>query len=199
MIQSLQKTGILHLQNYDETMVSELLKTLGKVIQITDVKVSPHAKGLVNTERGLGFHTDHHKAKYILWHCLEQTDKGGESILINAREVYAQLTDNQKDILRKVNLHEHKVFEDDVESMPLVRMIENEPHFYYSFWLLEKEMKEEQKEAVQAFENALKNSSFQEIKLQRNEVLIIDNQFILHGRKAILGSKNRYLKRYWIA
>jgi alpha-ketoglutarate-dependent taurine dioxygenase len=37
-----------------------------------------------------------------------------------------------------------------------------------------------------------------QLLLQKDDALIIDNRRILHGRTAITGSKDRFLKRYWI-
>lgn len=193
------ETGILHIPNTGIEYAKQIMLELGSIIHVTDVQVKPGSRGLVTSDKRLGFHTDHHKAKYILWYCVEQTDEGGESLLIDARSIYRELSCKQQVALQSVRLYEHKVFEDDEESVPMVRLWEGKPHFYYSFWLLEKEMGGVESEAVKAFERHLRSSPFLKLKLQPQDLLLIDNRFILHGRTAITGTKKRLLRRFWIA
>src|SRR5947207_15851766 len=62
----------------------QILRGLGTTIYVTDVTVKPGGKALVTSDRALDYHTDHHRADLIAWYCLEQTDDGGETILIDA-------------------------------------------------------------------------------------------------------------------
>ena len=80
-------------------------------------------------------HTDHHKAKYILWYCHKQTTQGGESILVDANSVYTQMTTEERQQLKKIHLYEHKIFDTDRNSNPLVMEDHGGRKFYYSFWL----------------------------------------------------------------
>jgi hypothetical protein len=52
---------------------------------------------MVTSVRGLDYHTDHHKAKYIIWYCYKQTDLGGDSILLDAQKIFDQLSEDYKE------------------------------------------------------------------------------------------------------
>ena len=130
----LLENGFLHLTDQTEEQLNELINSVGQVIFTTDVVVKPESKGMVTSARGLDYHTDHHKAKYIIWYCYKQTDLGGDSILMDAQKIYDQLSDDHKQQLTAVELFEHKIFPDDKESYPFVAIDENgNRKFYYSF------------------------------------------------------------------
>lgn len=191
------KNGFLHLKDKDEEELSKLVNSLGKVIFITDVVVNPNGRGLVTSERALDFHTDHHKAKYIIWYCYKQTDLGGDSIFIDAQKVYDRLSSEQQKELSKINLFEHKVFPDDKESHPLVLNREDgKSEFYYSFWLLNEDDKNS--EALLEFQRIIRETEPIRLNLKENDILIVDNHRMVHGRTAIEGSKDRFLKRFWL-
>ena len=129
--------GFLHLTDQTEDQLNELINSLGQVIFTTEVVVKPESKGMVTSARGLDYHTDHHKAKYIIWYCYKQTDLGGDSILIDAEKIYNQLSDDHKQQLKSIELFEHKIFPDDKESYPFVATdVNGNRKFYYSFWLV---------------------------------------------------------------
>lgn len=196
-LRQLIENGWVHLRNQTLDSVDALLTSLGEVVFITDVTVNPNSRGLVTSTKGLDFHTDHHKAKYILWYCIEQTDLGGESILLDAENLFNSLSTEEQDALYQIRLYEHKVFDDDEESYPLVcNDTDGQRHFYYSLWLVNKQ--DQKNHALLAFQQAIRDSQFVKFKMQPNDILIVDNHRVLHGRTSINGSTNRLLKRYWI-
>lgn len=195
---ALTETGYAFIANQSEEDTALILGHLGEVIHTTDIKVNHNSRALVTSSRALDFHTDHHKAKWVLWHCLEQTDIGGESTLVDATLAYQKLEDKNKEMLAQIMLFEHKVFDDDEDSYPLVKCTNGALEFYYSFWMADKDMPAVQKASLEAFRSAIENESATRLKLQKNDVLAIDNHRILHGRSAIEGHQNRFLKRFWI-
>ena len=198
IITTLSKKGVLTLQQQSEKEVACILEHLGKVIYVTDVKINPKSKALVTSSKALDFHTDHHNAKWILWHCLKQTDIGGESMLIDAIQAYQKLGDDDKKTLSQIMLFEHNIFEDDKNSCPLVQEEHGTLKFYYSFWMVDKNMPESQKNALMNFRAIIAKETPVKLKLEKGDVLIIDNHRILHGRCEIKGHQNRFLKRFWI-
>ncbi len=194
---TLERVGYLHLKNFNEDACLPLIQQFGRLLLTTDVVVNPEKRNLVTSSEALDFHTDHFKARYIAWYCIKQTDLGGESKLIDAKIVYDKLSASQQQSLQEIHLLEHKMFEDDAPSNPLVTMVNGEPHFYYSFWLVKED--ERRNTALAAFRRGLANEKSIRLKLEPNDILIIDNHRILHGRTAIKGSKDRFLKRFWIA
>jgi len=189
--------GFLHLTGQTEEQLNDLINSLGQVIFITDVIVKPESKGLVTSARGLDFHTDHHKAKYIVWYCYKQTDLGGDSILIDAEKIYQQLSEEYKQQLKTIELFEHKIFPGDKDNYPLVTTDENgKRKFYYSFWLVKDEDK--QNPAMLEFQRLIKQAEPVKIRLKERDILVVDNHRVFHGRTPIEGSKDRFLKRFWL-
>ena len=194
----LSDEGYIHISDQSSREVDYLLENLGKVIHVTNVKVKPESKSLVTSSDALDFHTDHHKANWILWHCIEQTDIGGESILVDAVAVYDKLDTKNRDILSRIMLFEHKVFDDDESEYPLIQEENGRLRFYYSFWLADKNLSTVQKDALKAFRDAIVNEVPVTIRLDRGDVLIVDNHRMLHGRREIKGHQKRFLKRFWV-
>lgn len=197
VIKELAENGFLHLTNRTEEQLNELLNSLGEVILITDVVVKPESKAMVTSARGLDYHTDHHKAKYIVWYCYKQTDSGGESMLMDAEKIYEQLSVEHKEQLKLIELFEHKIFPDDKESYPFVAIDEKgKKKFYYSFWLVQQGDK--QNPAMLQFQQLIKQTEPTRLTLKERDILIVDNHRVFHGRTPISGTKDRFLKRFWL-
>jgi hypothetical protein len=197
---TIEEKGYCHLPSAGADALEDLLHDLGQVIQVTEVAVKQETARLVNSDQALDLHTDHHAADLIAWHCIEQSDAGGESVLLDAEAAYAQLTPGQQRTLGRIHLTEHKVFAGDPGTYPLVHERDGRRKFYYSFWLADENgSPEEEDESLGAFRQALDRTPREMIKLQADDILIIDNGRMLHGRTAIGGSKRRLLRRYWIA
>ncbi len=95
-----------------------------------------------------------------------------------------------------IRLFEHRVFPDDPENCQLLRYEGDIPLIYYSFWLADD--KQKQSQAFKLFSKLVSAAEEIKLQLQPKDLLIIDNRRTLHGRSAIKGDKNRFMKRYWI-
>ena len=193
----LRERGWCHIPSAGAQKFQALAMSLGAVVHETDVAVKPDNRGLVTSAEALDFHTDHSLVDYVAWLCIRPADKGGETILANAREALALLSSADQKILQTVMLKEHAVFENDQLQCPLVSNINGIPGFYYSFWLVDKNLPGEQRRAFDAFRQAVCKVPFDELTLLRDDVLVVNNSYILHGRRAIKDSR-RQLKRVWI-
>ncbi len=192
----LLEKGWVHLTNKSEEFLNEVLQNLGEVIFVTDVIIKEDSKALITSGRALDYHTDHHKAKFIAWYCRKQTSLGGETILMDAEKVYGKLKEDEKKELEHIELFEHKIFPDDKESHPLVNN-DYPRKFYYSYWLVKKE--QNNNSALKEFQRIIKEAEPLKILLASGDILIIDNHRIFHGRTSIDGSKDRFLRRYWVS
>ena len=173
-------------------------RSLGKIIKTTDVVVDRAKKSLVTSPRSLEVHTDHSRARYILWKCLAQSDVGGVSVLVDAYEVLSQLSPFEREALREVFLTEHKVFRGDSSRVPLLRTIDGTDRIYYSFWLLEDQVPQTCRGALHRFKQLLGEATTMRLRLAPGDLLVIDNHRMLHGRSAIEPQSERHLVRYWI-
>ncbi|CAC9617053.1 hypothetical protein [uncultured Gammaproteobacteria bacterium] len=192
----LEDYGFKHLKNQTTKNVNLLCHSLGKILLETDVKIDLTTKALVTSDKELDMHTDHSKAKYIVWHCLKQTSVGGHSLLLDTKKVLQKLSNREKQELKKIQLFEHKIFKDDLESYPMLSKLNGKDKMYYSFWFINPDNKYSQ--SFLKFRSVVDKMEKIEIRLNTNDVLIIDNDRMFHGRTKISGDKNRHLKRFWI-
>jgi hypothetical protein len=194
----LKTNGFIYLTKQDEVNLDGLIKALGTVILSTDVKASKKSRSLVNSFDSLSLHTDHHKARYIIWYCYENSISGGESILLDGMRIFNTLSKGCQEELKEIQLMEHKVFPDDHESHPIIQESDNGDFaLYYSLWMTNPE--DRNKIGFLNFKQKIETSQPISLKLKKDEILIIDNQRMLHGRTEIGANESRYLKRFWIA
>lgn len=195
MINELKEKGFVHLTNQSEEQLQEILNSLGTLIMTTDVVIKKESKGLVTTALGIDFHTDHHNAKYVVWYCHKQTDLGGDSLLIDAEKIFLALPVEQQESLKTVQLFEHKIFPNDKSSYPFVEIDENNNRQFHCSLVddLDKE-----NPAFVNFQELILETQPIKINLKEQDILIIDNHRMFHGRTPIEGSKDRHLKRYWL-
>lgn len=195
MKSELKKNGFVHLTNQTEKQLQEILSSLGEIIMTTDIVVKTESKGLVTTEFEIDFHSDHHSAKYIIWYCYKQTDLGGESLLIDAEKLYLTLPIDVQESLKFVELFEHKIYENDKSSYPFIQIdADNNRQFHCS---LVNDIDKKNPSYI-IFEELIKQTDPMKIRLEESDILIINNHRMFHGRTAISGSKDRFLKRFWL-
>lgn len=197
LLRELSERGFAQFEGIEFATFKETMQSLGEVMYITDVKANKNSRALVTSLKHLDFHTDHHKVDLVSWYCLQQAKKGGESILLDARKVLAHFTEEEKAVLAGIHLFEHKIFDGDVDSHPLLSRVEGRAKVYYSFWLADDDMKGREKAVFDKFKDVTHELEPVRLRLHDKGVLIVDNSRILHGRTAITG--DRFLKRYWLS
>lgn len=188
--------GFKYLQNQSAKDVNLLCNSLGKILLETDVKIDLTTKALVTSDKELDMHTDHSKAKYIVWYCLKQTSIGGHSLLLDTKKVLQKLSTIEKQELEKIQLFEHKIFKNDLANYPMLSKTNGKTKMYYSFWFINP--KNKCNKVFLKFKYIVDEMKKIEIRLNKNDILVIDNDRMFHGRTKILGDKNRHLKRFWI-
>ena len=197
ILNDLESKGWSHFSVREENLET-LFDVLGHVIMENDVCVNPKSPSLVTSTEALPPHTDHHLAHYILWHCIIQDSHGGHSIIVDGLNVFRSMDQEIQELLRSINLIEHSVFKNDLESHPMISSTSLGDRIYYSFWLANEKLTGEQKRAFNTFNNVVIDTKPIRIKLEPDECLVVDNGRILHGRTSLIKDSNRLLKRYWI-
>lgn len=194
----LHEHGYALLRGAGNALLVEVLEALGRVLHVEEIVVDASSVSLVKSSGGLSLHTDHHRADEIVWYCIAQSDEGGASLLADGHAAYAALSPAQQRALGSVMLQEHSVFRGDAERYPLVSERQGRLRLYYSYWLADARLSDEQRGALDALEAAVQRGPRIELRLTPGDILAIDNGRMLHGRSAIEGSKARHLRRYWI-
>ncbi len=195
----LKKFGWLKLSGISLDQYELIATSLGTVINRADVTVKANSKALTTSDKELGVHTDHHRAKVAGLFCVAQASEGGVTYLIDGRRVLSTLDDATVETLRTVKLREHRVFPDDPDEWTLLTGPIESPSIYYSFWLVKEEMSDVQRTAVRLFHKAVMAADRVSVRLEPGEALFFVNDWMLHGRTKIEGDKNRLLKRVWIS
>ena len=197
ILNDLESKGWSHF-SVREVNLDKLFHVLGYVIMENDVRINPKSPSLVTSAKALPPHTDHHLAHYILWHCIVQDSTGGHSIIVDGLHIFESMDQEIQETLRSINLIEHSVFKNDLETHPMISSTSIGDRIYYSFWLADEKLIEEQKRAFNIFNKAVRDTKQIRIKLKPDECLVVDNGRILHGRTSLIPSSDRLLKRYWI-
>jgi len=86
--------------------------------------------------------------------------------------------------------------DDDSKYCPLIDASDDA---YYSFWEYDKVLSANDRAVLDKFSKLLHDHDHINITLQPDDILIINNRRMCHGRTEIRGTKNRHLKRYWIS
>lgn len=195
ILNQLDEFGFVYLPKQTETDLKNILNTLGVVINETDVIANSDSKSLVTSDKYLDFHTDNHLANYIVWYCHQQSEKGGFSMICDAEKVYNKLNEEEKIQLSKIHVYEHKLFPENRNSNPIVREINGKRKFYYSFWLAREKYRK--LPVFKKWRDLIQNEKHKKIRLNKSDILIVDNHRVFHGRTEIVGERN--LKRYWLS
>ena len=180
--------------------LEELLSSLGTVVQTTEIRENPRSSRLLASCQAMDYHTDHNVAKYVAWHCNSQSATGGESLLIDSRQVVSALSEKTIALLQEVSVKTHRVFYGDKLFVPLLSPTDNQSVFdvYYASWLIAMQADLKHTKAVEKFQQRLLTVQPIDMLLSEGEMLIIDNHRMLHGRAGFPTHSNRWLTRYWL-
>jgi len=148
--------------------------------------------------------------------CLRQSRYGGDSILIDVRNLYRELKENHPDVLRQLEREYHfdccgQIAGVETRLKPIISRLGSSLLVQYlRFYITEGHRKTSiplSSEAVQSmdfFEELMTQARFQFIyRLSPGEMLIINNHLMLHGRKSFSdgddGESKRLLIRIYAA
>jgi alpha-ketoglutarate-dependent taurine dioxygenase len=197
LVEQVKATGVAFSSGHRECDLAAIADCLGRTIQVTDVEVQPASREPVLSDRALPPHTDHHAARYVGWYCERHTGIGGEKLVIDAWRAVAALPSEYRTRLEAIQLLEREVFPDDPSSRPMLAYRNGCPRIHYSFGLVDKSLHNDV--AIAAFAAAVRAAPCKSFRLASGDILLIDNHRMLHARNAIGGTRDRLLRRYWIA
>ncbi|USE39516.1 TauD/TfdA family dioxygenase [Endozoicomonas sp. SCSIO W0465] len=196
-LNGLQENGYCIIRGSTIQELQKFASDLGQIVYTTEVQVNINSRALVTSDRELKLHTDHHAVNYIAWYCHKQSTAGGESVLLDTNLILPKLSNHDVQALRGIHAYEHKVFDDDAEQHPILSKSEsNDLEVYYSYWLMDD--KDRVNIHFQKLKELIEESKPLKFRLEANDVLILNNKRVLHGRTEIQGDKDRHLTRYWI-
>ena len=194
---SLAKNGYILLNGISFNDSYSFLNELGNIIHENLVKATLDTRSLTNSYRALGFHTDHHRADYTCLYCIPQSFTGGESLLVDMRDILKKFSIEEKEVMKGIFLKEHKIFEDDTEIFPLLSNV-NDDEIYYSYWLVKDNLNQPQKSIINKLKTKIENQKPVQFKMCNSDLLIVNNKRMLHARTSIGLNESRILHRFWL-
>lgn len=195
-INALVKTyGFAHIPLMEEATLEQFESGFGDILFKTLVRENPKSTRSLASNRSVDFHTDHIKAKYILWQCNSQSSMGGESLLLDTRPYITSVSESQKAALSRIAVNCHQLFFGDQTYYPL---LSDEHILYYAPFLCVLPGNKTELLTLAGFQNYILSAPKTEIKLSEGDWLIIDNHRMLHARNGFPSGSNRLLTRYWL-
>lgn len=173
---------------------SELCSGLGTVKKYTDVVIDNNKSWYLNKHSAFPLHTDAPDIDVIAWHCLIQDSVSGETILIDARKTINELPSYLLDRLENIKIR----VQTSEQFTPL--LISRKPErLYFAPWNIKEEcLPNPERLALIEFKKMIDSTPPISIRLKSNEVLLLNNSFMLHGRDAIPEDSTRHLVRAYI-
>jgi hypothetical protein len=197
----LVENGYVHVPFSRDNDLEVILNELGKIIQVTEIKESEKSSRFLLSNRFINFHTDHYKAKFIVWFCNSQSSIGGESLLIDSSKIIERFNQIELKLLSEIFVDNHIVFYGDEPKVPIIQFndIEVINSIFYADWLIDKQLGLQHKSILEKFQNQIDSVKQTKILLSEGDILIINNNRMLHGRNSFPKNSNRWLTRYWIS
>lgn len=183
--------------------------------RVQDSGTAPIRNHYSATNRGGGFHTDGtflpETPFYVGLMCIRQAKYGGDSILIDGRAIYRELSLNYPDVLSCL---EKQYYFDCCDQLPgietrLKPIISKNSSSLFIQYLRSYIVNGHDKagmpldtdaiKSMDIFEELMERQDFQFVyKLNPGEMLIFNNYFIIHGRKSFVDDENSDSKRLMI-
>ena len=158
------------------------------------------------TREGGSIHTDNvnipTRWDYLMFSCLSNAKAGGETILVDSKEIYKELSINfkeAKNILEKNFYWEKRGVADELYKAPILTYDKKkQPNFRYLRPYLEsahvkagKQLSAKQLYALDVLDALLESSKFQfRYKMQKGDILFNLDSKVLHGRTAFSDELN---------
>lgn len=181
------------------TAYHEFCESLGAIKNTTSVEFNPEASKGLDSGAAMRLHNDHPEARFISWYCVSPAIQGGESLLMDSRQLIDIAPDSLIKDLKRIDVRVPKVA-GLAEYPPSRKMLSDDGRLYYAPWLVyRKSMKNNLLQSLHEFLARSKAAKKISLRLEKTYCLIINNYFVMHGRtKLEQGERNRLLIRNWI-
>lgn len=159
------------------------------------VQVDGRLGARLSSSDPMSLHTDHPAVVGIAWYCEQQSDEGGDSVLLDFSGAVTQLNRSTLATLAKVKVAVPAV-------LPAFRQLHcpllSESGIYYAKWLVAPGADDEAA-ALAELECIIESASPIKLRLAPGNLLVIDNKRMLHGRSGIVEkASKRQMIRHWM-
>ncbi|MGC1182438.1 TauD/TfdA family dioxygenase [Legionella sp.] len=199
----LKKSGYVHVST-NSTLEDfyELANILGEIINKSDINILLSSDRLYKQPQKIDFHTDGPDADIVGWFCVKQDAYQGHSALLDSRQILKHFSCEELTLLGTIMVT-YPIGNSVNKEVPLIqKTIAGHYALCYLPWSdPDFNLSPSQKAIYSAFKYAVSEEASKQlirIRLHKNEMLLIDNKRILHGRAKIEKNSLRMLKRVWI-
>lgn len=203
---SLDANGFVVVDFNDRQTYLEMCNQLGEVTQTRLIFLKPPEEvekytGYSHLPDEVPFHSDYPLINVVGLFCEEADDSGGENLLIDTRDVLAELFPGEVEALKQAQIPLPR----SEERLPILTAREGRPHVYWLpalvFANLEK-LEAPQAGAVMRFDQILqarrREKRYHSFKLTAGQAILFDNFLMLHGRDQLDPSSRRRFVRTFI-
>ncbi len=209
--------GKLLMQNSKGNKILEIKPK--KKLKVFTKKLKKEKLRYHETNLGGSIHTDgpqlNNPPNFVFMACINQAKTGGYSTLVNTKKIYNFLHKNKKSflkILTKKFYFEKRGFSKEkgksVLAKPIFKKDKNKITFRYlreyiesGYKLKKKKLTNNQIKCLNYLDNLLLSKKFSvNFKLNKGDLLILNNNYVAHGRTKFALEKNnsRQLIRVWV-
>ena len=188
-------------QTYEEFLA--FCGELGEVFHVSEVRVGGPRPRAYQRADEIPFHTDHVSAEIAVWYCFRPEPTGNAMRLIDLAPVAERMEAGELEALRRatthIRRHEQGVWEEG--HIPVFQTRGGRRLFHYVDWADPSCPDAEARAAVETFKRHLREAmerGAEEVDLGPGDALFLDNNRVLHGRRALPRDSKRHLKRIWI-
>jgi hypothetical protein len=199
----LKKYGYVHVStNFTQEDFYELANALGKIINKSDINIQISSDRLYKQPQKIDFHTDGPDADIVGWFCVKQDAYEGHSALLDSRQILKRFSYEELSLLGTIMIC-YPMGNRVNKEVPLIqKTIAGHYALCYLPWSNSYfNLSPSQMAVYSAFKYAVSDEASKQlirIRLHEDEILLIDNKRILHGREKVEKNSLRMLKRVWI-
>ena len=210
-------SGIVLIDNINEEEFINISKYLGKfqiqniqgdkIVTIKDIGSKLSSGRYHQSNAGDSYHTDCPQwdkvVNYLGMYCVMPAVNGGDSKLVNAKDVYNKMEKESPKLLKVLfdnfyfDKREYIVGESKTILKPIFSYIDDKLCFRYlkeyvisGHEIENKPLSETQKLALSKLDDIIHDENLiMSLKLKKNQAIFVDNQRIIHGRSSFIDSE----------
>ena len=210
------KVSNLLAQNSQNELIIEVKPNVKSIKKIADKKNVKKILRYHQTNLGGSIHTDgpqlNMPPKYILMGCINNSTRGGLSIILDSKKIYEKLKKNKnfKKVLSQKFYFERRGFSGEKTLLKKIFTVDNKTYIFRylrdyidsAYSIVGKKMSIKKLKLLNAIDNLMHNKNYHiKYKLTKGDVIILNNFNLAHGRTDFAINKKevqRNLLRMWL-
>jgi len=193
----LDSKGWSFIEGGGSSAFDQVTAALANKLYDSDIRLDDRFPHMVSKPAAIAYHCDSPRARYIAWLCLASGERSVPLKLVDTWHVLRKMDSDTVATLAETRLGFNCRITEKFCSMPIVSKNEagDETIVFFNRLNIPRNLTEIQREAVADFTMSVDQAESVEIYLRPNDILIVNNHRIVHGRDALDEDTNRHLIR----